>query len=164
MRLPGDESGPAVFDAILRPHRSLGPTEFFILMSLVATVGFAAGIAFLLIGAWPVFGFCGLEVVLLYVCFRLNYRGGRSFERIRLTEGELTVERYDSYGQARRWSFQPFWLQVTMAEPATSDSPLLLSSHGRSLAIGAFLTVDERLEVARALRQALAAQRAAPVA
>src|SRR5215470_12384369 len=81
---PGSEPGPVEFDAILRPHRSLGPTGFLILMSLVATVGFAAGVTFLLIGAWPVFGFCGLEVVLLYVCFRLNYRGGRCFERIRL--------------------------------------------------------------------------------
>src|SRR3546814_4547335 len=67
-------------------------------MSAVATVGFGAGIAFLAMGAWPVFGFCGLEVVLIYVCFRLNYRSGRMFERVRLTDRALTVERHSPRG------------------------------------------------------------------
>src|SRR3546814_13652527 len=52
-----------LFDAILTPHRSLSPTGFLVLMSLVALVGFGIGIAFLTIGAWPVFGFCGLEEI-----------------------------------------------------------------------------------------------------
>lgn len=159
---PRTDSQSALFDAILRPHRSLSPTGFIILMSLVATVGFGAGITFLLIGAWPVFGFCGLEVVLLYVCFRLSYRGARIFERVRLTEGRLIVERWGLDGRVRQWSFQPYWLRVTIDDPPEPNSPLLLSSHGHSLAIGSFLTVAERLELARALRQALAARDTVP--
>lgn len=161
---PVDNPSPAQFDAVLRPHRSLSPAGFAVLMSAVATVGFGAGIAFLAMGAWPVFGFCGLEVVLIYVCFRLNYRSGRMFERVRLTDGALTVERHNPRGEPLGWSFQPYWLRVTMDDPPEHDSPLTLRSHGRSLVIGSFLTPEERLDFARALNRALARQRMAPSA
>jgi uncharacterized membrane protein len=155
-------AGTPVFDAILRPHRSLGPLGFVVLMSLVALVGCAIGVAFLLMGAWPVLGFCGLEIVLLYICFRLSYRSGRVVERVRLLEDALVVERFAADGQARRWTFQPYWLRVLIDDPPAHDSLLTLSSHGRSLVIGSFLTPAERLDFAQALRAALASQRAAP--
>src|SRR5439155_41086 len=82
---------------------------------------------------------------LFYLLFRLNYRGTRMFERVRLTPAALTVERHDLRGRVRRWSFQPYWLRVTIDDPPEPDSPLLLSSHGRSLAIGGFLPPPERL-------------------
>jgi uncharacterized membrane protein len=150
---------PARFDAILTPHRSLSPLGFTILMTVVAGVNVVGGIAFMLHGAWPVFGFCGLDVLLFYVMFRLNYRSARMFERIRLTADELIVERHEVNGKIQSWSFQPYWLRITMADPPEADSPLVLKSHGRSLAVGSFLSAAERLDLARALERALAAQR-----
>ena len=152
---------PVLFDAVLRPHRSLSPAGFAVLMGAVAAVGFGTGVAFLMAGAWPVFGFCGLEVLLIYVCFRLNYRSAGLFERVRLTGAALTVERRDWRGRARLWTFQPYWLRVAMDDPPRHDSRLTLSSHGRSLVIGSFLAPEERAELARALRHALWAARAA---
>ena len=87
-----------LFDAVLHPHRSLSPSGFVILMVAVSLVCFAAGVAFALIGAWPVFGFFGLDVLLIYFAFRINYRWGRMYETVVLTEDTLTVER----GQPRR--------------------------------------------------------------
>jgi len=156
---PRAADGPALFDAVLQPHRSLGPTGFAVLMAVVGLLGFANGIAFLTIGAWPVSGFCGLEFLLFYLLFRANYRGAQMFERVRLTEGLLTVERHDRRGGVRRWTFQPYWLRVSLQEPPEPDSPLTLSSHGRSLVIASFLPPSERLDLAHALRRALAAQR-----
>ena len=153
---PNDADGPALLDAVLQPHRSLSQTGFALLMGVVGLIGFANGIAFLTIGAWPVSGFCGLAIGLFYLLFRLNYRGTRMFERVRLTPAALTVERHDLRGRVRRWSFQPYWLRVTIDDPPEPDSPLLLSSHGRSLAIGGFLPPAERLDFARALMRALA--------
>ena len=150
-----DSEGPALLDAVLQPHRSLSPTGFALLMGGVGLIGFVNGIAFLTIGAWPISGFCGLEVGLFYLLFRLNYRGTRMFERVRLTPRALTVERHDLRGRVRHWSFQPYWLRVTIDDPPEPSSPLLLSSHGRSLAIGGFLPPAERLDFARALTQAL---------
>ncbi len=150
----GSES--LLFDAVLYPHRSLPPRGFAILMILVASVSFAAGLAFLLMGAWPVMGFFGLDVLLIYVAFRMNYRAGRTRETVRMSRAELSIQRHLPSGKMLSWSFQPYWLRVEMDDPPGDRSELALTSHGRRLVIGAFLSPAERLEVARALRAALA--------
>jgi len=154
-----DAADTVLFDAVLTPYRSLSPTGFTILMSAIGLVGFAAGLAFYLIGAWPIVGFGGLEFGLFYLMFRLNYRSARISERVRLTPAALTVERRTLKGEVQRWSFPAYWLRVELAEPTEPDSLLTLSSHGRSLVIGRFLPPGERLDFANALRAALAAAR-----
>jgi uncharacterized membrane protein len=144
------------FDVVLTPHRSLSPSGFAILMAAVIGIAFVGGIVFLMRGAWPVAGFGVIEVGLFYLMFRLNYRSARMHERVRLTDDALEVERHEVGGRVRRWSFQPYWLQVDIADPPEPDSRLLLRSHGKSLAIGAFLSPDERLDLAKALRAELA--------
>ncbi len=144
-----------LFDAELTPHRSLSPRGFVILMSAVCAISFAAGLAFYLAGAWPVVGFLGADVLLIYLAFKINYRRGRLVERLHLTRDSLTVSRVWPGGRSRSWEFQPYWLQVEMADPPRHDSQLVLRSHGRSLVVGSFLTKEERAEVATALRTAL---------
>src|SRR5690606_21577352 len=152
-----EAAGPVdgtLFDAVLTPHRSLSPSGFVVLMSLIAAVGFGIGIAFITIGAWPVFGFCGAEVALIWLCFRLSYRSGRTWERVRLTAESLTVERHQIDGSWHEWRFQPYWLRVLMDDPPQHESRLVLTSHAESLDIGSFLTPEERLDLAKALRRA----------
>jgi len=108
-----------------------------------------------MMGAWPVTGFFGLDVLLIYLAFRINYRRARMFETVSLTPDALTVERVNHRGRRQTWRFQPYWLRVSMDDPPQHDSALILSSHGRSLVIGAFLSPEERLDFARALRHAL---------
>lgn len=143
------------FDAVLTPNRSLSRRGFWLLMAvLVVTLG-GVGLAFSTLGAWPVAGFCGLEVFLVWGAFHLNYRSGRMVESVRLDEETLTVTRAIPNRPAKSWQFQPQWVRVSMDDPPEHDSKLQLSSHGRSVTIGGFLTADERLEVAQALRQAI---------
>ncbi len=144
-----------LFDAVLRPHRSLSKVGFLILMAVVVVFSFAAGVVFLLRGAWPVFGFTGLEVVMVYVAFKMNYRDGKVVETLQLRDQELLVRRIDPKGRIASWTFQPNWLRVRMDDPPEHESQLTLTSHGRTLTIGAFLTPEERLEVAKELRAAI---------
>lgn len=155
----GNAEAPVIFDAVLHPYRSLSRRGFLLLMLLVALVGFAGGIAFVYLGAWPVTGFGLLELALFYVMFELSYRSARLFERVRLTEDELVVERHETNGEIRRWRFQTYWLRVVFDEPPSHGSQLTLSSHGRQLTIGSFLTAPERADFARSLQAALAALR-----
>jgi uncharacterized membrane protein len=124
-------------------------------MAVVGLVSFCAGIAFVLIGAWPVFGFFGLDVLLVYLAFKLNYRDARRYETVRLTDSLLTVERVAPSGRRERWRFQPYWLQVEIDERTASRRALMLRSHGRILEIGSFLTPDEKVDLANALRAEL---------
>lgn len=148
------------FDAVLTPNQSLGPRGFVILMCAVGAVSFLAGLAFFLAGAWPVVGFLGLDVVLIYAAFRINYRRASVRENLCLTRDNLTVEQVNHWGESQTWRFTPAWLQVWVERPAPRGGGLILRSHGQSLAIGGFLTWDEQEDLAEALRQALARARA----
>ena len=153
---PGDSGDPLLFDALLTPHRSLSPRGFVVLMAAICAFSFCAGLGFFLAGAWPVVGFLGLDVLLIYVAFRVNFRHGRMYETLQLTRAALTLRRVDHWGKITRALFQPAWLQVLIDDPPRHESQLTLRSHGRSVTVGAFLTPAERLDVARALRRALA--------
>jgi uncharacterized membrane protein len=153
------ERPPALFDAVLYPNRSLGRFGFHLLMAAIVLVSAAIGAAFVLAGAWPVSGFLGADVLLLYLAFRWNYRQGRRAEFIRLDGAELMVRRVDPSGHRREWRFDAQWVRVSLD---AASRQLTLSSHGRSLAVAAFLSQEERVELAGALRAALAAHRRVP--
>ena len=159
----GEDGATTLFDAVLLPHRSMSPPGFAALMAVVSLIGFAAGIAFMMVGAWPVFGFLGLDIALIYFAFRTSYRRARTYETVRLTEEKLVVERISPSGDVQNWQFQPYWLRVEIDDPPLPDSPLTLSSHGTSLVIGTFLTPEERVELADALRTALQQLRQPPL-
>ena len=159
-REDGEEE--VLFDAELTPHRSLPPEGFVLLMGLIGLISFAAGAMFFVVGAWPVVGFLGLDLLLIYLAFRASYRSGRAYETLRLTRRDLTLKRVDSWGRAQRWQLPSTWLQVLIDDTPPHQSRLTLRSHGRSLIVGSFLTPEERVDLARALRRALARARCAP--
>lgn len=151
-----------LFDAVLHPHRSLGATGFRILMAVVVAAGLVIGGVFLALGAWPVFGFFGLEILVLYLFFRANYRAARLYERVCLTSRDLTVKRVAARQPERTWTFQPYWLRVRMDDPPRHQSQVTLSSHGQTVVVGAFLSPEERLAFAKALNGALERWRHGP--
>jgi uncharacterized membrane protein len=151
---------PFFLDAVLAPHRSLPPSGFIAVMAVFGGISVVAGTIFVLRGAWPVMGFFGIDVALVYLAFRINYRSARRQERIRLAEDALTVERIDVRGARRSWRFQPYWLRVTLEEKPDESNRLIISSHGRSLVLGSFLGAGERRSFAATLQDALARWRA----
>jgi uncharacterized membrane protein len=113
------------------------------------------GVGFVAIGAWPVIGFFGLDVGLVYLAFRLNYRSARQSETIRLADDAFTVERVSVRGERRHWRFEPFWVRVILQERSDASNRLLVASHGRSLVIGDFAPPATRRELALTLHDAL---------
>jgi uncharacterized membrane protein len=147
--------GSLFFERVLLPHRSLPAGGFRFLMLTLGLISLAAGIGFVSIGAWPVTGFFGLDVVLVYFAFRLSYRSARHSETIRLAGDAFTVERVSVRGERRVWQFQPFWLRVILEERSDERNRLLVASHGRSLVIGDILPPAARSELAASIREAL---------
>lgn len=143
------------FRAVLHPHRSLSPRGFLILMSAIGAVSFVTGLAFLMMGAWPVLGFCGLDVALVYVAFKLNYRAGRAHEIVELTPDILRVTRVAAGGTSQRFEFNPYWARVKLAQWPDGRTDLKIASHGREFSFGRLLNDDERRDFAAALQRAL---------
>lgn len=147
------------FKVVLRPHRSLGPLGFLVLMGFIGTISFVAGIYFMLHGAWPVTGFFGLDALLVYGAFRLNYRAARLTETIEIADDELLILRVHPSGREERYAANPYWAQVHLAERPDGANRLLLRSHGKSLAVASFLNDDQRRDLAQTLSAALARAR-----
>ncbi len=152
------------WESRLRPHRSLPPRGFRALMLVLGLVSLVSGILFVSIGAWPVCGFFGLDVLGVYLAFRVSYRSARMSELLRLAGDDFTVERISVRGEVRLWRFQAFWLRVRLVETGEDTNRLLVTSHGRTLAIAGFVSPPERRAVAAELDAALKRWKAAPVA
>jgi uncharacterized membrane protein len=157
------EPQPELFSALLTPHRSLNRTGFLVLMAFLSVVSFAAGLAFLLMGAWPVFGFFGLDVLVIYWAFRINFRRAKASEEIRVTPSELRVRRVSHRGHVVEFVLNPLWVQLDRKCHAEYGiEKLYLLSKGRRVAIASFLGPDEKASFAKALTDALQAARRGP--
>jgi uncharacterized membrane protein len=147
---------PELFSARLTPHRSLNRTGFLVLMAFITVISFAAGVLFWWIGAWPVFGFFGLDVLVIYWAFRINYRSARAFEEISVTPSELRVRRVSHRGHVMEWVLNPLWVQLDQKTHAEFGiERLYLVSRGRRVSIGSFLGPNEKASFAKALLAAL---------
>jgi uncharacterized membrane protein len=154
---------PVLFSAQLAPHRSLDRTGFVLVMTFLSVISFATGIAFLIMGAWPVFGFLGLDVLAIYIAFKINFGRARAREEITVTPSELRVRRISHRGQVVEWVLNPLWVrldEVTHEEFGTER--LYLISRGRRVSIGSFLGPDEKASFAKALRAGLVAAKRGP--
>ena len=155
-------SGEPLFTAILSPHRSLSLRGFNILMTIVGLASFVIGMGFLMMGAWPVFGFFGLDAALVYFAFRRNYLDARAFEEISLSRDELQIRRVSAHGREVSYTLNPYWTRLLIDRRAWGIASLALASSGRKVPVGAFLSPDDRASFADALSAALASARTAP--
>jgi uncharacterized membrane protein len=148
---------PTIFSAVITPHRSLGRNGFWILIGAYGAVSFIAGIAFLIMGAWPVFGFLGLDVLLLYWAFKLNYRSAAAYEEVLVTPTALTVRKVSHRGKVREWVLNPLWVKLDkVVHEEFGIERLFLVARGKELAIASFLGPDEKATFAKALGNAIA--------
>ena len=155
---------PELFSALLTPHRSLNRTGFLVLMAFLCAISFAAGMVFLLMGAWPVFGFFGLDLLAIWWAFRINFRSARGArEEITVTPSELRVRRVSHRGHVAEWVLNPLWVRLDQTgDPEFGIDRLYLVSRGRRVSIGGFLGPEEKASFAKALMVALLAAKRGP--
>ena len=105
-----------IFSATLVPHRSLGRRGFVVLMAAIAALWFAFGFFLWERGAWPIIGFGGLDILAIYIAFRLNYRAARAFEEIAVSRTEIVVRKVMANGRAQEFRFNPQWVKLEVQE------------------------------------------------
>src|SRR3977135_4115223 len=158
-----DPPEPKLFSARLTPHRSLNRTGFVVLMAFLSAVSFVAGVAFWMMGAWPVFGFFGLDVLVIYWAFRTNFRRANAAEGSVVTPSELRVRRVSHRGHVVEWVLNPLWVQLDQKSHAEFGiEKLYLVSRGRRICIARFLGADEKASFAKALMAALQTAKRGP--
>ncbi|MGI9492978.1 MAG: DUF2244 domain-containing protein [Geminicoccaceae bacterium] len=149
-----EQTVPARFEAVIYPNHSLGSKGFFLLMGAIVLVSGLIGAGFAIAGAWPVAGFLGLDVLLLYLAFRWHLRHSRQVDLISVDQDQVAVRRTLADDKQQVWHFETAWVQVCL-----EDRQLKLRSHGKELVIGTCLTADERRALAQSLKSAIQAHR-----
>lgn len=150
LQSPPPIEGKIYLDAVLRPHRSLSLQAFRLMLLVVVVVNAAVAAVFLSRGAFPVAGFCGLDVLALWLAFRVNYRAAKAEEHILLTPLQMQVERKLPSGAVSYYVLNPVW-----AKAREEGIGVSIWSGGGALRIGAFLPPDQRADFARQLDLAL---------
>ena len=113
-----------VFDATITPHRSLGRNGFRIVMTLVCLSSIVSSIPFIVLGAWPVAGFFGIDVLALFIAFHVNFRHARAFERVIVTPLEVLLRKVSHHGREAVWRSNPAWpTWARRAPPPTTTRP-----------------------------------------
>ena len=159
----GSEAETQIFSARLTPYRSLNRTGFLAVMLFLSVVSFVTGLVFLMMGAWPVFGFFGLDVLAIYRAIRLNFYRAQALEEITITPSELRLRRVSHRGHQVEFVFNPLWVQLDQKTHAEFGiEKLYLASRGRKISVGSFLGADEKASFAKALTAALHAAKRGP--
>ena len=152
-----------IFVRRIHPHRSLDAKNFRVLMWVVAGASLAVSVPFFILGAWPVAGFMGLDVLLVYLAFRASFRSARAYEDIDVTLHELHIAKVTAQGKRRDWHFNPQWVRLERQEHEEFGlQKLSLVSSGRKIGIAAFLGPEEKAEFAGQLQNALGEARRGP--
>jgi uncharacterized membrane protein len=156
-----DTRNSIAWQATLTPHRSLSRQGFLLVMTLVVGVNLVVGALFLAIGAWPVAGFAGLDVLIIWWAFRANFADARQMERIQITDHELVLDRVRLNKPREQHRLVRRWVRVELEEDREREliGRLMLISGPTRLAIGDFLSPEERKTLASALKSALAIPR-----
>ena len=154
---PDPSRDQPIFAATIRPHRSLGRDGFRIMMALSALAAALVSLRFIALGFWPVSGFLALDLIGLYVAFRINYRRGRSFEEVVLTPIQLMFRRVTHRGIAREWKLNPLWTKLHRETHEEFGLQRLALVSGRErIVIAGELSPGEREHFADEFGQALA--------
>lgn len=160
-------ASPGSWQVELWPNRSLsrdglrafllilaGCFAVFFLLTATAPGSRASGsdLAVVLLGIVPF-------ILLVFGCvvwaFAANNREGNYVERIRFDGKCLIVEAHHPKRPDRRWEFEPYWTRVLMRNTHQVENQLILREQDRAVAIGAFLTPEERSALADEIRAAL---------
>lgn len=150
-----------IFRALLTPHRSLGTTGFRVLMAIMVAGGLICGLICIALGAWPIFGFFGLDVLLLYIAFKVNYRAARAHEEVSVSRTSLDIRQVAPSGKTREHHFNPLWARFSVSRhDEIGITRMAVEGQGLHVQIGSFLNPDDRESFAKAFGRALATARA----
>ena len=156
MDAPAASVDRLMFEAEVKPHRSLSRRGLCFVIAAMCLGSLFVTSLMALLGAWPVIGFNGADLLLALVLIWLNVRAARARETIRLSERELSVLWRDASGRQTRMSLSPAWLNVVLEEHAGTVPKLLLTTRGSSCEVARQLGEAEKRDLAASLSRALA--------
>ncbi len=154
------DAQPCFFEAVIVPHRSLSQRGLRTLVGAIVGLSVISTSIFWWLGAWPIAGFNGAEITAAILLLRYNARAVRANEVLLLSDDALRIINTTRDGVRTERSVAPAWLRVEVQERPGRVPGLYVASHGQRTEIAKSLGEPEKLQLADALRDALARWRA----
>ena len=142
-------------DIKIYPNQSLTPKSLLLLMFLITIPASFIGVTFFILGAWPVLGFMGLEVLLIYIAFKVLFYKNKFYEHIILDREKLSIFFKKQNNTITKIELEPTWLQVQIENIYENEDILTISSHGKKIILANFLIPEERVKLAKKIRYGL---------
>ena len=145
-----------LFAAKLTPHRSLGRKGFRVVIMLAAVLATVPGIIFFSMGAWPIVGFLGLDIALIWWAMSASRRDGKRYEEVTLWPDQLEIKQVDGVGKETLSRFNPYFVKLVVDRDFNERTVgLHLRTRDRDVVLGQFLNQDEKSSFAKAFGTAL---------
>jgi len=156
--LPGMDAAPDArihLDTVITPERSLSLTGFKLLLGVLILANLIVGTFLLTLGAWPAPIFLGLDVLGVFIAFRISYRRAAMRERVVVTSDSVQVLK-ELDGKTRAvWSSPTAFTRVRLERSDRYGAQLRLTLSRKHLLIGQALGPKEREGLAFALEEAI---------
>ena len=133
-------------------NNSLSTKGFYILMASIILPALFIGSAFLLIGAWPVLGFMGLEIILIYIFFKILFYKNNFYEHVILDKSKFYISYNNKNSVINSVNLEPTWLQVKLEN---NNNKLQIFTHGKAIELGKCLAIKEKASLAITIQEAL---------
>jgi uncharacterized membrane protein len=151
-----DAQGVAHHRLVVGPNASLTVFQAALFMLWMCGLCFGIAAVFAWMGYWMVLPFAGLEMLALAAGLWWSMRGNAYREVITFEPGRILIE-IGRYRPEHRWEFPRSWTRVQFESGTTADrSHLWLAYAGARCEVGTCLGEDDRVALARRIRELLA--------
>jgi len=136
-------------------NQSLTTRGLYILMFFITIPASYLGISFYVLGAWPVLGFMGFEILLIYIAFKILFYKNKFYEHIILDSEKLNILFKKKNKIIKKIELEPTWVQVKIEKIYENEDTLIVSSHGKKIILANYLIPEERLKLAGKIKSGL---------
>ncbi|MDB5439844.1 MAG: Protein of unknown function transrane [Caulobacteraceae bacterium] len=147
-------------DASIAPSRSLSPKGARILLGMTVLANLVICTLMLLLHAWPVPFFLGLDVLLVWWALRASQKSALNSERVQVSAEAITVSQ-ERPGRASKpvWSSPTAFTRVLVEAQGEPEVRVSLALRARRRVLAAAMSAPEREAFALALQDAIWAAR-----
>lgn len=125
-------------------------------MGISIAVCLGIGVAFFAIGAWPVIGFLGLDVLILYGAFKLSYRSGQRYEDVSVSRSAIQLKQVSPSGRAKWFRWNPFGTRFEVSRhEEIGITRMALANRSEQVEIGSFLNPADKESFSEAFKAAI---------
>ncbi len=132
------------FEILLKPNSSLTGVTRILFLGSIFFICSVIGIGFFLAGGIMILPFAGLEIILVYLAFKLSFNWSQQKQIIILSKDHVEV-RVDGIKEFFTWKEFRSFATFNVTKKNNEDHDLSFRSKGKEVVIGGFLNQEDKV-------------------